>query len=119
MAEKILSSLVQETDMRLTQENTVLEQLIDESMPEQSDDVILVQLDEAVTKSQEKGRKATHNCCDDSDTTLIGVVVDLFKTVHGIAVGSLSGCPAASRIVWIKPPGAHISVMSFLSSAMG
>ena len=50
---KNISAIPKESDMRLTPENTVF----DESVPEKSDDVILVQLDEVVTKSQEKGRK--------------------------------------------------------------
>jgi hypothetical protein len=49
---------VQEFDMRLTLENTVSEQsIVSEKTSEKSDDVILVQPDEVVTKSQDKGRK--------------------------------------------------------------
>ena len=48
----------QETEVALVPENTASEQLIvSEKRSEESNDVLLVQLDEVVTKSQEKGRK--------------------------------------------------------------
>ena len=49
---------VQESDVCLTLENTASEQsIMSKKRSEKSNDVILVQLDEVVTKSQEKGRK--------------------------------------------------------------
>ncbi|MCL2348840.1 MAG: hypothetical protein FWC50_11355 [Planctomycetaceae bacterium] len=48
---------IQKCDMVLTLENTVFEESTSEPASNKSDDVILVQLDEVVTKSQEKGRK--------------------------------------------------------------
>ena len=55
----------QETDdVALVPENTVSEQsIVSEKRSEESDDVLLVQLDEAVTKSQEKGRKLMSSIC--------------------------------------------------------
>jgi len=49
---------LQETEMDLTLENMVSKQsTVSEKQSEESDDVILVQMDEVITKSQEKGRK--------------------------------------------------------------
>ena len=73
---------VQESDVCLTLENTASEHsIVSEKRSEESDDVILVQLDEVVTKSQEKGRK--------TNLTYTGTVEDRSgRVVHLVAESS-------------------------------
>jgi len=72
----------QESDMDLVLENTVSEQsTMPENVSKELDDVILVQLDEVVTKSQEEGRK--------TNLTYTGTVEDRSgRVVHLVAESS-------------------------------
>ena len=88
----------QESEVALTLENTVSEQsTVTEKTSEESDDVILVQLDEVVTKSQEKGRKA--------NLTYTGTVEDRSgKVMHLVAESS----EALMRLIGVQLSGRKI-----------
>ena len=99
---------VQESDVCLTLENTASEHsIVSEKRSEESDDVILVQLDEVMTKSQEKGRK--------TNLTYTGTVENRSgKVVHLVAESSeaLIRLIAAQLVLFGLFSGKRLEVLS-------